>query len=106
MNLPNEWLVKQLETLQPSSKEWERLFTMYEPPADPDFTKSFEQFRRLVPIDKPFTLLELRRGKFGPPFNGVPVEVIYLMLKFGILKIIGETPYGKARLCNVYTRII
>ena len=106
MNLDDRWLAQQLETLQPSSEEWEKLFAMYGPPTDPDFIASFEQFRQLVPINEPFTLLELRRGKFGPPFSGVYVLAIYYMVKLGILRIIGKVPYGKRRRCNQYVRAV
>ena len=106
MNPDDTWLARQLETLQPSSEEWEELFAMYEPPAHPDYIKSFEQFRRLVPIDEPFTLLQLRRGKFGPPFGEVYVTAIYHMVKLGILKIVGKAPYGKKRWCRQYMRVV
>ena len=78
---------------------------MYEPPAHPGYLESFEQFRQLVPMNEPFTLLELRRGKFGPSFSGVYVLAIYQMVKLGILMIVGKVPYGKRRRCNQYMRV-
>lgn len=106
MNLDDKWLAQQLDTLQPSSEEWEELFAMFGPPAHQDYIKSFEQFRQLVPINESFTLLELRRGKFGPSFGEVYVTLIYEMVKIGILKIVGKVPYGKRRQCNLYIRLV
>ena len=99
------WLYEQLATLEPSSVEWEELFAQYEE-FDGYHIKCLEAFRQIVPLNEEFTLLQLRRRRFGDPLREVCVTKIYEMVKLGILRIVRKVSYGKTRQCNVYVRIV